>query len=416
MSLPGRSIAFTTIFTAIQLCLAHSTTAQTTSAIDDKNRAPIVVSSEAHKVHSAGYVWDGHNDLPWAMRTLASSSFELKDISKSQPELMTDIPRLRSGNVGVQFWSVFVPASTRLEGSSLKITIEQIQLVKDMCERYPETFLYATSMKDVDKARAEGKIASLIGMEGGHSIENSIANLNRLYEMGARYMTLTHSSTLDWADSSTDEAKSDGLSPFGEEVVREMNRLGMLVDLSHVSTATMKDALRITTAPIIFSHSSADGVASHPRNVDDEILPLVRENGGVIMVNFYNGFVVPAAVEKSKERMLLQVELEKQNLTEEERKAMISRWERENPPVQGTVHDVLDHIDYLVKHCGEDHVGLGADYDGVSLLPKQLDDVSTYPVITQGLLDRGYTQQQIHKIMSGNIYRVFKAAEIAATK
>lgn len=379
-------------------------------------RGTVIVSAEAMKVHSEGYVWDGHNDLPWAMRTEADSSFDQLDIAQPQPKLMTDIPRLRKGNVQVQFWSVFVPASTRLDGKSLKITMEQIELVKEMCRRYPDVFALATNVEEIDQALADGKIASLIGMEGGHSIENSIANLRRLYEMGARYMTLTHSSTLEWADSSTDDAINDGLSPFGEEVVREMNRLGMLVDLSHVSTATMKDALRIAKAPVIFSHSSADGVASHPRNVDDEILPLVRENGGVIMVNFYNGFVVPAAVEKSRERMLLQVELEKQDLTEEERKARLSRWIRENPPVQGTVHDVVDHIDYLVKNCGEDHVGLGADYDGVSLLPKQIEDVSTYPVITQIMLDRGYTPEQIHKIMSGNIYRVFKAAEAAAAK
>ena len=202
-------------------------------------RPPIVVSEQARQVHAAGYVWDGHNDLPWAMRTVASSSFDLLDIAKSQPELMTDIPRLKQGNVGVQFWSVFVPASTRLEGTSLKITMEQIELVREMCRRYPETFAFATNVQQVDEALAAGKIASLIGMEGGHSIENSLANLRRLYDMGARYMTLTHSSTLDWADSATDDPVSDGLSPFGEEVVREMNRLGMLVDLSHVSTATM---------------------------------------------------------------------------------------------------------------------------------------------------------------------------------
>ncbi len=373
-------------------------------------RGSVIVSPQAMQVHSAGFVWDGHNDLPWAMRNKASSSFDQVDIAKSQPQLMTDIPRLRQGNVRAQFWSVYVPASTRLDGKSLAITMEQIELVKEMCRRYPDVFAFATNMEQVEEALASGKIASLIGVEGGHSIENSIGNLRRLYEMGARYMTLTHSSTLDWADSCTDEAINNGLSPFGEEVVREMNRLGMLVDLSHVSTATMKDALRIASAPVIFSHSSADGVASHPRNVDDEVLPLVRDNGGVIMVNFCNGFVTPAAVEKSRERILLKVKLDKQSLTAEDRDAQLNRWDRANPEIQGVAHDVVDHIDYLVKHCGEDHVGLGADYDGVTMLPRQLDDVSTYPVITQIMLDRGYSSEQIHKVMSGNIYRVFKAS------
>lgn len=373
--------------------------------------APVVVSPAALEVHRGGYVWDGHNDLPWAMRTVASSSFDELDIAQRQPKLMTDIPRLREGNVGAQFWSVFVPASTGPRGIAFQTTIEQIELVRTMCQRYPETFAWATTVAEVDAARREGKIASLIGVEGGHSIEDSIANLRRLYQLGARYMTLTHSRSLAWADSCTDDPISGGLSPFGEEVIREMNRLGMLVDLSHVSPETMLAALRISTVPVIYSHSSSRAVADHPRNVGDKILPAIRENGGVIMVNFYNGFVVPADVERSRQRIELEQRLESEGVSEQERKAQVSRWAAKNPPIQGTVHDLVDHIDHLVKHCGIDHVGLGGDYDGVSMLPKQIEDVSTYPVITQVLLDRGYSAADIHKIMYANVYRVFQAAE-----
>ena len=373
--------------------------------------APVVVSPAALEVHRGGYVWDGHNDLPWAMRTVASSSFDQLDIAQRQPKLMTDIPRLREGNVGAQFWSVFVPASTGPRGIAFQTTIEQIELVRTMCQRYPETFAWATTVAEVDAARRAGKIASLIGVEGGHSIEDSIANLRRLYQLGARYMTLTHSRSLAWADSCTDDPISGGLSPFGEEVIREMNRLGMLVDLSHVSPETMLAALRITTAPVIYSHSSSRAVADHPRNVGDNILAPIRENGGVIMVNFYNGFVVPADVERSRQRIELEQRLESEGVSEQERKAQVSRWAAKNPPIQGTVHDLVDHIDHLVKPCGIDHVGLGGDYDGVSMLPKQIEDVSTYPVITQVLLDRGYSAEDIHKIMYANVYRVFQAAE-----
>jgi membrane dipeptidase len=376
--------------------------------------APVEVSPRALEVHAAGYVWDGHNDLPWALRTMAGSSFDQMDIASPQASLMTDIPRLRSGNVGAQFWSVYVPVSTGVRGTALQTTMEQIEIVREMCRRYPDVFVLCTSMSEVQAAREAGKIASLIGVEGGHSIENSIANLRRLYQQGARYMTLTHSSNLDWADSATDDPQSDGLTPFGEEVVREMNRLGMLVDLSHVSTATMKDALRVATAPVIYSHSSAYAVAAHPRNVEDEVLPLVRDNGGVIMVNFYNGYVVPAAAEATLQRSNLERELDRQGVDDGTKKARLQRWTVENPPIQGTVYDLVDHIDHLVEKCGIDHVGLGSDYDGVSLLPKQLEDVSTYPVITQVMLDRGYTPEAIHKVMSGNICRVFAEAEKVA--
>lgn len=378
------------------------------------SRKPVVVTEAAEKVHQESFVFDGHNDLPWEMRTRASSSFEKLDISKPHPEIHTDIERLRQGNVGAQFWSVYVPASTRERGTALSDTVEQIELVHAMVQRYPEVFGFAGNYDDIVRLRSEGKIASLIGVEGGHSIEDSIANLRRLYKLGARYMTLTHSDTLDWADSATDEPQSGGLNAFGEEIVREMNRLGMLVDLSHVSPDTMKDALRVSKAPIIFSHSSARAVADHPRNVPDEILPLVAENGGLVMVNFFSGFVHPESAQRMAKMFDVGRDLRKKYPDDQEYDEAMARWRAENPIEPGTVHDLVDHIDHLVKVAGVDHVGIGSDYDGVSVLPRQLGDVSTYPVITQALLDRGYEKQAIHKIMSGNMMRVYREAEEVA--
>ncbi|MFM7926268.1 MAG: dipeptidase, partial [Pirellula sp.] len=251
------------------------------------------ISKRAAAIHQRGYVFDGHNDLPWEVRTKTTKLFDELDISKSQPKLHTDIERLRQGNVGAQFWSVYVPVETIAAGNAFQITKEQIDLVHKMIALYPETFELALDAQDVQRIEAKGKIASLIGMEGGHSIEGSIGKLRQLHAMGARYMTLTHSETLEWADSATDVARSDGLSPFGEEVVLEMNRLGMLVDISHVSPATMYDALRISKAPVIFSHSSARAIADHPRNVPDDVLAELPKNGGVVMINFFSGFVVP---------------------------------------------------------------------------------------------------------------------------
>lgn len=379
-------------------------------------RAPVVVTDAALKIHAEGFIFDGHNDLPWAVRSDFGSSFDKADISRSVPKLQTDIPRLMQGNVGAQFWSVFVPASASEDGTALAKTIEQIELVRAMVKRYPETFELARTADDIERIRKGGKIASLIGVEGGHCIEDSIENLRRLHRLGAGYMTLTHSDTLKWVDAATDEAKHQGLTEFGEEVVREMNRLGMLVDLSHVSAETMKDAIRVSTAPVIFSHSSARAVADHPRNVPDDVLKLVKQNGGVVMVNFFSGFVHPDSAKKRANMFQVTRELRTRFPDEADYKAARKRWEAENPIQKGSVHDVVDHIDQIVKQAGIDHVGIGSDYDGVSLLPEQLEDVSTYPVITQEMLNRGYTAAQIHQAMSGNIMRVIRAAEAVAAK
>jgi membrane dipeptidase len=350
------------------------------------------------------------------MRTKHDSSFDKADIAKPQPSMHTDIPRLKAGNVGAQFWSVYVPTEASRQGAALQQTLEQIELVHEMVKRYPETFELARTVADIERIRQAGKIASLIGVEGGHSIEDSITNLRKLRELGAAYMTLTHSDTLAWADSATDAGKHQGLSPFGEEVVREMNKLGMLVDLSHVSDETMKDAIRISTAPVIFSHSSARAVADHPRNVPDDVLALVKKNGGVVMINFFPGFITPEGARTMREVLQVTRDLRQKFPKEDDFRRERKRWEDRHPYPAGSIHDVVDHIDHVAKTAGIDHVGLGSDFDGITKVPEQLEDVSTYPAITQELLNRGYKPEDIHKIMSGNILRVMKRAEEVAAR
>ena len=376
----------------------------------------VELTDEGRKVHFESFVFDGHNDLPWELRTKADSSFDKRDIRQPQPSMHTDIPRLRKGGVGAQYWSVYVPAETMKKGTALKDTLEQIALVKEMIARYPDVFEQARTAADVERIAKSGKIASLMGVEGGHSIEDSIENLRRLHALGAGYMTLTHSDTLAWADAATDTEQHQGLNAFGEEVVREMNRLGMIVDLSHVSDETMKDAIRISKAPIMYSHSSARAVANHPRNVPDDVLALVKQNGGVIMINFFPGFIVPKSAEIMAKMFDKRRELRAAFPKEEDYQRENRRWERQNQYPAGSIHDVIAHIDHVAKVIGVDYIGLGSDYDGIGKVPVQLEDVSTYPLITQELLNRGYKPADIHKIMSGNILRVMRGAEKVAAE
>jgi membrane dipeptidase len=384
--------------------------AATWPVVADDGRPAVVVGDEALRVHAETFVFDGHNDLPWKLRTTVGGSLDRVDLAAGVPAYATDIPRLRRGNVGAQIWSVYAPSETARKGTALQTTIEQIELVHELIRRHPDTFELARSADDVDRCRVSGRIASLIGIEGGHCIEDSLANLRRLHDLGARSMTLTHADSIGWADAATDEPRHGGLTPFGEEVIREMNRLGMLVDLSHVSPDTMRHALRVTTAPVIFSHSSARAIADHPRNVPDEVLALTAANGGVVMVNFYSGFVHPESARKRADMFAVGRRLRAEFPDAADYKAAKRRWEAEHPIDRGSVHDVVDHIDHVVKVAGIDHVGIGSDFDGVTLLPRQLDDVSAYPAITQELLNRGYRSDQIAKIMSGNVLRVLRAA------
>ena len=400
--------------TPLFLTLSASLVAQDAPNAKTESSPTMIISERAMAIHARGYVFDGHNDLPWEMRK-APKRFDEWDIRKPQPQLHTDIDRLRKGNVGAQFWSVYVPAETRKAGVAYQTTVEQIELVHEMIKRYPDVFQLSLSADDVEAARKAGKIASLIGMEGGHSIEDSLQNLRRLYDMGARYMTLTHSDTLGWADSATDESQHGGLAPFGEEVVREMNRLGMLVDLSHVSPETMHDALDLSKAPVIYSHSSAKAIANHPRNVPDDVLKRIAVNRGVVMINFFSGFVVPESAEIMKEmfqvrRALMAKYPNSKKDVDREYKA----WQLKNPFPAGEAKIIADHIDHVVKVAGIDCVGLGSDYDGITTIPKGMEDVSTYPLLTELMLQRGYSEEEIHKVLYKNILRALRECEEVA--
>lgn len=378
------------------------------------SRAPIVLTDAARALHRQCLVFDGHNDLPWEVRTKFGGSFAGLDLSQSVPRIQTDIPRLKAGGLGAVFWSAYVPSSTAKSRVAAHQVLEQIDVVHQLVKRYPETFGLARTAADIERLRSEGKIASLIGLEGGHAIENSLSLLRMYYDLGARYMTLTHSDTLDWADAATDDAKHQGLTDFGEEVVRTMNELGMLVDISHVSAETMHDVLRVSKAPVIASHSSAYALAPHPRNVPDDVLKLIRENGGVVMVNFYSGFVVASSAKARAGMFAVRRELREKHPDDKDFQQALERWSKENPIDRGSIHDVLDHFDHIIKVAGVDHVGLGSDFDGVDVVPAQLEDVSTIPLITQGLLDRGYSAAEIRKILGENTLRVIRAAERVA--
>ena len=345
--------------------------------------------ARAIALHRQSPLIDGHNDYPWALRELdPSRDFKSADISKPVPKLMTDVPRLRQGGVGGQFWSVYTPSSMT-DKEATRVTIEQIDTVHRMTKQWGETFQLALTSDDVERSFKNGKIASMIGMEGGHSIDNSLPTLRMLYALGARYMTLTHNGNLRWADAAADKPAVGGLSKFGEEVVREMNRLGMLVDLSHVSPDTMEDALRVTEAPVIFSHSSARAICNVPRNVPDNILQLVAKNGGVVMVAFVPGFISQAVADFDAK-------------PEAERKGLTAP--------RATISQVADHIDHIRKVAGIDHIGFGADFDGITQVVEGLEDVSKYPDLTAELLKRGYKDDDVKKIIGGNVLRVLRQA------
>src|SRR6185295_11234611 len=409
MLLPLLTIACIVCCAAVRLVRAEDAKPQS-------DRPEIKLTDAAIKLHKSALMIDGHNDMPWEIRTKGSSSFDKIDISKPQRKLQTDIPRLRQGGVGAQFWSVWVPVETGYRGEALSTTLEQIDLVKRMIARYPDTFELALNTSDIERIHKEGKIASLIGVEGGYSIEESLNTLEKLYKLGARYMTLTHSDSLSWADSATDAPKNNGLSPFGKDVVRKMNELGMMVDISHVSAKTMHDAIDVSEAPVIFSHSSALAVANSSRNVPDDVLKRLHEKDGVVMVNFFSGFVVPAAAKSYIDGLDYEREFKKTHDDPNVVKEEMARWKKQHPLGRGTIHDLLDHIDHISKVAGVQYVGIGSDFDGVSVLPTQLEDVSSYPYITQGLLDRGYTEEQIRGILGGNMMRVFRGVEAYAAK
>jgi len=364
---------------------------------------------------------DGHNDLPWQYRKFSNDFSRVKlevGTQEFRPAWATDIPRLRAGCVGGQFWSVYVPA--KLPGAeALQATVEQIDVVHRLCAAYPDTFELALTADDVERIHRQGRIASLIGMEGGHSINNSLAALRMTYQLGARYMTLTHTKNTDWADAAGDVAKHEGLTPFGEEVVREMNRLGMLVDLSHVTDDTMRDALRVTKAPVIFSHSSARALCNHVRNVPDDVLSMVKTNGGIVMACFLPGYLTEAQRTRFEagetERTRLQALYP--NDSDKVDEGMREWRQRPNRIPRATLNDVANHIDHIRKVAGIDHVGIGSDFDGFNGPPTGLEDVSKYPDLFVELLKRGYSEADLKKVAGANLLRVFRTVErVAAGK
>jgi membrane dipeptidase len=371
----------------------------------------------ARALHKQVPLIDGHNDYPWALRqTDPARDFAKADITGSVPALMTDIPRLRQGGVGGQFWSVYVP-STMQGREAVRATLEQIDIVHRMARRWPAVFELVRTTSDVERAFKNGRVASMIGMEGGHAIDSSLATLRMMHTLGAGYMTLTHSANVPWADSATDKPALGGLSTFGEEVVREMNWLGMLVDLSHVSPETMEDAIRVSEAPVIFSHSSAKAVANVPRNVPDNVLQMMPKNGGVVMVTFVPGFISQQVVDHGQKVTAQQQSLRSQFPNNDAYvQAGMERWRLENPEPRATLPQVADHIDHIRKVAGIDHIGLGGDFDGISTVVEGLEDVSKYPYLTAELLKRGYTDQDIKKILGLNVLRVMRQAERVAAE
>ncbi len=358
---------------------------------------------------------DGHNDLPLALRDV-QYDFAKMDISQPQPKLQTDIPRLKQGGLGAQFWSVYVPAS--LQGdAAVTMTLEQVDAVYAMARRYPDVFEMARTAADVERTFKKGKIASLMGMEGGHSIDSSLGTLRMFSRLGVGYMTLTHSANLPWADASPGPATLNGLSKFGEEVVREMNWLGMLVDLSHVSPDTMADAIRVSAAPVIFSHSSARALNDHHRNVPDDILRLMPKNGGVVMVTFVPQFLSAVVAAHGGPESEALGKLRAQFPNDEKAVADgIAAWRTANPGPKATLAQVADHIDHVRKSAGIDHVGLGSDFDGITSVPVGLEDVSTYPALIAELLGRGWSDEDVRKLLGKNLLRVMREAEKVSAK
>ncbi|MEO7300454.1 MAG: dipeptidase [Verrucomicrobiota bacterium] len=355
---------------------------------------------------------DGHNDLPWEYRK-HGNDMNVFDLTKdtSGAKLVTDFPRLKEGGVGGQFWSVYIPP-TMMGSVAVRAVLEQIDVVHRMVTSYPENLELALTADDVERIYRKGKVASLIGMEGGHSIDNSLAMLRMTYKLGARYMTLTHTKSLEWADAAGDTPRCHGLTTFGESVVREMNRLGMLVDVSHVSDETMAATIKVSKAPVICSHSSARALCDVPRNVPDELLKRIGETGGIVMINFVPGFLSEKgrlyAGEKQKEEDRLEKAYGK---VETKIEAELEMWAKLHPAPKVTLKDVADHIDHVRKVAGINSVGIGADYEGFSHPPEGLKDVSRYPYLLAELSQRGYSDKEIQQIAGLNILRVLRQAE-----
>ncbi len=379
-------------------------------------QAPDPALAHARRLLEQTILIDGHNDLPWEIRTNKDHPRDVPayDLRTTTPGY-TDLARLKEGRVGGQFWSIYIPGEAKDSGYA-RMQLEEFDIARRFIARYPDKLMFARTADDIVRAKKEGKIASLLGMEGGHAIENSLGALRAYYDLGARYMTLTHNVTLDWADAALDSAKHGGLTPFGREVVREMNRLGMLVDLSHVSPGTMSAALDVSEAPVIFSHSSARALTDHPRNVPDSILARLPKNGGVVMVTFVQSFVNAErgqwedAADSARARMTREIP------DSAGRAAAWRDWRTAHPMPRATLAQVADHIEHVRKVAGVDHVGIGSDWDGMGPGPLGLDDVSSYPALFAELIRRGWSDADLKKLAGENVLRVLRQAEQVAAR
>lgn len=401
------------LFAATALSLALAVGAQA-------KPGPATPEQVAEAALRAAPVFDGHNDVPEQLRDRRKDvlgDFDFTDTSgtadpaKGVAAMQTDLKRMRKGHVGAQFWSVYVSANLP-EPQAVQATLEQIDLTKRLVARYPADLQLCTDSACIEAAWKKGRIASLMGMEGGHSIGGSLGVLRQMHALGARYMTLTHFKNTAWADSATDAPVHDGLTPFGKDVVREMQRLGILVDLAHVSEKTMLDTLAIAGAPVIVSHSNAYALNPHPRNVTDRALDAIKANGGIVMVNFYPPYVLDAARLWGAERDAVEARFKALNRGDPEKaKAALADWDKANLMPRGSVKDVADHLDYIARRIGADHVGLGGDLDGIEVAVTGLEDAATYPALFVELARRGWSQQDLQKLASGNLIRVLKASE-----
>lgn len=392
--------------------------AQPAPKVDDAT-----ATATANAALEAAPVFDGHNDVPEQLRDRFANQIDNFDFADTtgtgttSPEgraMHTDLARLKEGRVGAQFWSVYVPSNPD-EPQAVQQVLEQIDVTKRLIAKNPDTMRLVTTADQVERAMADGKVASLLGMEGGHSIGSSLAVLRQLHALGARYMTLTHSSNVPWADSATDDPKHDGLTDFGKDVVREMNRLGMLVDLSHVSEATMMDALDVAKAPVIFSHSGARAIDGHARNVPDSVLARLPENGGVVMVVALPRFINEKVRQWGADRAGEEARLKALWLGQPDKVADgLAAWDKANPEPQATIKDMADHIDHIRAVAGVEHIGIGGDFDGMPSGPVGFEDVRGYPLLFAELARRGYSQVELELIASRNILRVMRAAEAYA--
>jgi membrane dipeptidase len=386
--------------------------AQTSSRPSDA-----VYLARAKRILSQTPLIDGHNDLPWRIRedSIARGNVDAYDLRSRTPG-HTDLDRLRKGMIGAQFWSVYTPGEYRDSGYA-RVQLEQIEIARRFIAKYPDRLALALSANDIRRDFKQGKIGSLLGLEGGHAIENSLGALRAYYDLGVRYMTLTHNVTLDWADAALDSAKHNGLTPFGDSVVREMNRLGMLVDLSHVSAGTMSAALNVSQAPVIFSHSGARALVDVPRNVPDSILRRVTKNGGIVMVPFVTGFVSPAVLlyDQSTRPVMKDLQAKYGNDTAAITRE-IKQWRAAHIEPRATLSQVADQIEYVRKVAGVDHVGIGSDFDGITEVVQGLEDVSTFPALFAELARRGWSDSDLRKLAGENFLRVFAQAEAVSKR